>query len=183
MAELPEIRTQRLRLRRFTLADVDDVCRLAGDADVAATTLRIPHPYPEGQAEVWISSHEARIERGSGRDWAITLRDTGELVGSISLEIERDHDHAELGFWIGKPHWRHGFASEAAAAVVDHAFSALQLHRVFAHHMSHNPASGRILEKVGMVREGQLSEHICKNGRFTDIVLYGMTRERYDAGR
>lgn len=183
MAELPEITTDRLRLRRFVAGDAPEVQRLAGDADVAATTLRIPHPYPDGAAEQWIRTHAVRTERGSGADWAVTIRQSGSLIGAIGLEIERDHAHAELGYWIGKPYWGNGYATEAASAVIDHAFGAMKLHRVFAHYMAHNPASGRVLEKAGLTREGLLAEHIRKNGRFTDIVLYGITRDRYHAGR
>lgn len=180
MTVFPALDTKRLRLRAFTLEDAADVRRLASEKTVADTTLRIPHPYPDGAAETWIATHVELYEHDKMLQLAITLREDSALIGSIGLEINRAHHYAELGYWIGVPYWGKGFATEAARAVVTHAFDAMQLHRVFAHHMVHNTASGKVLENLGMKHEGVLREHIFKEGRYIDIALCGMTRQMYD---
>jgi len=78
--------------------------------------------------------------------------------------IEADHRRAELGYWIGVPYWGKGYATEAARSVVNYGFSTLELHRIFASHVPANPASGRVLTKIGMRHEGRLLGHILKWG-------------------
>jgi len=90
------------------------------------------------------------------------------------LRIELEHRRAELGYWIGRPWWGNGFATEAARAVVGQAFAGLGLARVFAHHFVSNPASGRVMQKIGMRQEGVLRRHVIKWGRCEDLVVYGI---------
>ncbi len=177
MTSQRHIYTERLLLWPFVLTDAPDVRRLAGDRDIAATTLRIPHPYPEGVAEAWIGSLEANERDAGNFVFAVTLRAGGTLIGAVGLEVAAEHQHAELGYWIGKPFWNNGYASEAAAAVVRFGFHTLQLHRIFAHHMTDNPASGRVLVKIGMTYEGTMRQHIHKWGQFKDVAFYGMLRQ------
>jgi RimJ/RimL family protein N-acetyltransferase len=172
----PVLATARLRLRPYALADAADVQRLAGDAAVAATTLLIPHPYPDGAAEAWISTHPRQWTTREGLALAITLTATGELLGSIGLMFDPAHKKAELGYWVGVPHWNRGYASEAVRAVIDYGFRTLGLNRIQAHHMAHNPASGRVMEKAGLRREGLSRHAILKNGEFHDAVFYGILR-------
>ena len=108
--------------------------------------------------------------------FAIVLKDDATLVGAMGLIVNRDHENAELGYWIGKPYWNQGYATEAAQAVVDYAFTALRLRRVFAHHFSRNVASGRVLKKIGMHHEGRLRQHVKKWDRFEDLDTYGIVR-------
>jgi ribosomal-protein-alanine N-acetyltransferase len=107
----------------------------------------------------------------------------GELVGAAGLRFELAHKRGELGYWIARAHWGRGIASEAVRALVEHAFEALALERVFAHHFAWNPASGRVLEKAGLRREGLLRGHVQKDGRAADNVVYGLARaDRPEAG-
>ena len=152
------------------------VQRLAGVREVADSTLRIPHPYPDGAAEAWIATHAGRWTAREELALAITLKDGGGLVGAVGLVFEPAHDKAELGYWIGVPFWRRGLATEAAGGLVDFGFKVLGLARVQAHHMSRNPASGRVLLKLGMRREGTSPRAVKKDGRYEDIVFYGILR-------
>lgn len=163
-------------LRRFTPQDAPAVQAFAGDAAVASTTLNIPHPYPPGAAEAWIATHDAAFAQDTGAIFAVTARAQGTLVGSISVTLDPAHRHGEIGYWIGRPFWGHGFATAALHLLVEHCFSRLELHRVYAHHMARNPASGRVMEKAGLRREGFLRGHIFKDGRPEDIVIYGRLR-------
>lgn len=175
----PTLPTARLLLRPFALADAPEVRRLAGDREVAATTLRIPHPYPEGAAEEWIAAQKALFDDHKEINFAVVLRAGQALLGAIGLMLRTDDSKAELGYWIGRPYWGQGFCTEAARAIVRYGFEDLGLNRIYAHHMAHNPASGRVMEKLGMTREGRLRQHVAKWGRFEDVVAYGILREEY----
>lgn len=174
----PVLETERLVLRPFELADAADVQRLAGDREVASTTRLIPHPYPDGVAEQWISSLAPLYAKGRSCSFAIAQRD-GTLMGAIGLTIEPTDRHAELGYWIGRPFWNHGYCTEAARAVLAFAFGTLALNRIYAHYMARNPASGRVMEKLGMQREGCLRKHRFKWGGYEDLILCGILREEF----
>jgi RimJ/RimL family protein N-acetyltransferase len=87
-----------------------------------------------------------------------------------------------MGFWVGVEHWRQGYATEAAEALLRYGFDTLGLNRIYAHHMVRNPASGRVLEKAGMKREGLLRQRVRKWGVFEDVVLLAILREDWLRG-
>ncbi len=177
----PTIQTERLILRPFQLSDAADVQRLAGDREVAVTTVSIPHPYPDGVAQAWIAVHPARLADGSACTFAVVLRKTEELVGATGLRMKAEHGRGELGYYVGKPYWNHGYATEAGRAVLKFGFEVLGLRRIFAECMSHNPASARVLEKLGMRHEGTLRSHMRKWDAHVDMEVYGILREEFEA--
>lgn len=172
----PELRTHRLRLRPFRMDDAPAVAGLCADRRIADTTLSVPHPYDENDARAWIATHREAWEAGRRADWAVTSSDGNTLVGAVGLILEPIHRRAELGYWIGVPHWGKGYATEAARAVVDFAFDGLGLHRVFATHFARNPASGRVMEKLGFRLEGRMPGHAWKWGKPEDLVMRGLVR-------
>lgn len=180
VSQRPTLRTRRLVLRPFSFEDAPVVQRLAGDRDIAATTLNIPHPYKGGMAEEWIGTHQEQFEKGEQAVFAITIASTGELVGAIGLGIRTEHRRAELGYWVGKPYWNHGYCTEAAAAVVQWGFDRLGLERIHATHFARNPASGRVMQKLGMKHEGMLRGHIYKWGVPEDLECYGILRSEVE---
>ncbi len=169
----------RVSLRRFTVRDAPMVQTLAGNAAVADTTLNIPHPYPPDAAERWIAGHAVEFAANTGAVFAVVEETGGALVGSISVGVDGEHDHGEVGYWIGQPFWGRGYASAALRLMVKHCFATMELHRVYAHHMARNPASGRVMQKAGFRLEGQLREHVAKAGRYEDIVIYGLLRSEF----
>jgi RimJ/RimL family protein N-acetyltransferase len=177
MIEQVELHTARLRLRPFTLDDAPEVQRLAGSPEIAKMTLTVPHPYKDGMAEAWIRSHPADLAAGKNVVYAIVRNDDSALVGTISVAISAKHRHGELGYWIGTPFWGHGYCTETASAMVSFCFGSLGLHRVHAHHLAMNPASGRVMQKIGMVHEGCLRQHVEKDGTLHDVVMYGLLKE------
>jgi len=170
----PPLQTQRLTLRAYTPPDIPALLPLIGAREVAATTLRIPHPYTESDAQDFIAATEEDLASGNGLRLGIVVRESDMLCGGVGLRIETDHRRAELGYWIGVPYWGNGFATEAARAVVKHGFETLGLHRIFASHFANNPSSARVLQKIGMRHEGSLRAHILKWGEFLDLEMYGM---------
>ena len=174
MTEQPTLESERLRLRPFQLSDALDVRRMAGDRRVADTTLNIPHPYEEGMAEEWITTHGPGYRQESLATFAITLRDSAALIGAIGLSVRRGDDCAELGYWIGIDHWNQGYCTEAAHRVLAFGFQQLRLNRVHASHMARNPASGRVMAKLGMRSEGIRRQHVKKWNKYEDLAIYGL---------
>jgi RimJ/RimL family protein N-acetyltransferase len=172
-----ELRTKRLLLRPYRQSDAEDLQRLAGEFDVAKGTLCMPHPYEDGMAEAFIQAQEKAIAEGEVFNVGIFLPKPEELIGGIGLEVKKEHDTAELGYWIGKPYWGNGYCTEAVRAIVDFGFTVLGLRRIFAEHFADNPASGRVLEKLGFSYEGCRRKHLKRFGKIQDVKLYGLLRE------
>lgn len=173
----PDLTTERLRLRPFRITDAGAVSTLAGDEAIARNTLNIPHPYSREDAEEWIRGHPGQFDRRDAVAYAVTLASDGTLVGAVGLILDEANDSAELGYWIARDQWGQGFATEAARAVVAWAFDTLELHRIHASHFPRNPASGRVLEKLGMRHEGRLREHVKKWGDYLDLERFGLLRD------
>lgn len=175
----PTLETPRLRLRPFRLEDAADVQRLAGEWEIAATTATIPHPYEDGVAEAWITRTREAYTRGDGATFAITLKPGGELVGAIGLAVDAANRSAELGYWVGRPHWNRGFCTEAARGILAFGFGWLDLNRIVARHMTKNAASGRVMQKLGMSHEGRLRKSIYRWAAFEDAEVYALLRSDF----
>jgi len=132
-------------------------------------------------AEEWIATHAPGFEAGSLANFAVTTLVQGELIGSIGLVIERRFDCAELGYWIAKANRNEGYCTEAAHAIVTYGFDVLGLNRIYSSHLSRNPASGRVMQKLGMTREGLQVQHVKKWDTYEDLVLYGLVREAWQS--
>jgi [ribosomal protein S5]-alanine N-acetyltransferase len=173
----PTLRTDRLLLRPFELSDAPDVQRLAGAREIALNTELVPHPYPDGAAEEWISTHQQAFDERSAVGFAITSLETRELIGAIGLVLTMAHDRGEIGYWIGVPFWGRGIATEAARAVIQYGFNTMGLHRIEALHFTRNPDSGRVLQKLGMQYEGRRRHWMKKWDEYQDVDLYAVLRE------
>jgi ribosomal-protein-alanine N-acetyltransferase len=183
MKRRPTLITERLALRPFVESDVSEVARLADDPVISRNTRLIPHPYEEAHAKAWIAAQKREHRSGAGTVFAVTIRGAGTLAGSVGLAINREYNNAELGYWIGREFWGRGYATEAARAVVDFGFSELSLNKIHAGHFADNPASGSVLEKIGMTNEGYLRKHVFRGETFRDLVLFGILRETWDRRR
>jgi RimJ/RimL family protein N-acetyltransferase len=177
----PTLRTERLLLRPFAPGDAAAVHRAVAERDVAAMTASIPHPYPDGAALAWIESQPAAFARGESLLFAVTLAERG-VIGAVGLQVEAAHAKAELGYWIAKPQWGRGYATEAARATIGHGFEKLHLERIHARVMTVNRASARVLAKLGFTREGVLRRELYRFETFVDCEVWSLLREEY-AGR
>jgi RimJ/RimL family protein N-acetyltransferase len=138
----PVLETERLLLRAPRSSDVKAIARLAGDRRIAGNTLRIPHPYSAGDAEQFI----AAVNRQNGEATFVIARgDT--LIGACAVDMRESG--AEIGYWLGVPYWGQGYATEAARALIDHAFGVLGHEMLASAARVNNPASRRVLEKCG----------------------------------
>ena len=182
MEPFPTLRTDRLILREFAMADVPELHRIAQAREVARTMLRHPHPYEEGMAEEWIKGLRPLFESGKGTTFAVTLREGGSLIGTVSLYTRAPDGTAVLGeegtgllgFWLGVPYWNKGYATEAVAEVVRYGFVERGLRRIRAKYFGSNAVSGRVLRKVGMIHMGTRPNYYEKWGKAEDQEEYGL---------
>jgi RimJ/RimL family protein N-acetyltransferase len=139
---IPIFQTTRLKLRAPCRGDVKAIVRLANDRRVSENTLRVPHPYTAGDAEQFV----AAVNRQNGEATFMIVLD-GAPIGACGIEAREGG--AEVGYWIGRPYWGRGYATEAVRAVIDHAFGDLGNDALQAGARVSNPASRRVLEKCG----------------------------------
>ena len=141
-----KLETERLLLRPFRDADAHEFARLSGDWAVASMTSDIPYPFSAAQALGWLKPVRGEVRFGIERD--------GQLIGGVGF-YRRPSGVAELGFWLGRPWWGYGYATEAARAVVRHGFANPRLPAFSSAHFADNPASGRVLAKLGFEPVGR----------------------------
>lgn len=176
MLEPINLSTERLTLRPFQPEDAAAVRLMAGHPEIAATTLTIPHPYSIEAAQAWIAKHYDWWVQGKAYTFAIVVSENSTLVGCIDLNVNQNHGRAELGYWVGHEYWNQGIASEAAQAIIQFGLFGLGLNKITASHLFFNPSSGKVMQKVGMKKEGILRQQIFKSGKFHDSVVYGILR-------
>jgi RimJ/RimL family protein N-acetyltransferase len=139
---VPVLATARLVLLAPRRGDGKAIATLANDRRIAANTERIPHPYGIDEAAQFIAAVNKREGEAC---FAVTL--DGAPIGVCSVELREDGP--ELGYWLGVPYWGHGFATEAARALIDHAFGDLEHDTLISGARVNNPVSRRVLEKCG----------------------------------
>jgi ribosomal-protein-alanine N-acetyltransferase len=162
-------------LRGWRRGDGGSLVRHANNRNVWINLRdRFPHPYTKKDAARWMSYVRYAPP---GTNFAIAVDD--EAVGGIGFVVQTDVHRlsAEIGYWLGEAFWGRGIMTEALRAVTELAFRDHRMTRLYAAVFEWNPASMRVLEKVGYVREGVLRRSAIKDGKIIDQVLYAMTRE------
>ncbi len=169
------MRSARLSYRPIEAADAGRIAVLAGEWDIARMTSRIPHPYSLIDADLWIAS--------IGNDEFVRgVEHEGELIGAVGY-IEGKDRQAEIGYWIGKPWWGHGFATEAAGALVGHCFGPAGFLRLTCGHFIDNPASARVIAKLGFRRIGAGRQWCEARKSEVDTIRYARRRPLLAAWR
>jgi ribosomal-protein-alanine N-acetyltransferase len=171
-----ELKTARLLLRSLQPSDIPAIVRLAGAREIASMTANIPHPYAESDARNFLAHASEEFRSGRSVSFAVCISPARDLCGAVGLHMTPAHQRAELGYWIGRPFWGNGYATEAARAAVAFGFESLALHRIYAFHFAGNTASGHVLEKIGMRHEGRSRQHIKKWDQFIDLENYGLLK-------
>jgi len=176
---LPEvINTARLVLRPWSFEDVPDVMLYAQDGEWARY-LAVPHPYSEADAHRFIAS-QILLDGEQHASWVIRYDDRS--AGGINIRFFFDFRVGEIGYSIARPLWGRGLATEASRAIVTAAFSQYpQLMRIRAMADARNERSHRVLEKLGMTREGLLRKNRLARNEFVDEVWYGVLRSEWVA--
>jgi RimJ/RimL family protein N-acetyltransferase len=166
----------------MTPADGPRVELLAGERAIADTTGQVPHPYPVGGGAGWIATHPIAWRDGSAITYALALPEDDVLIGAVSLGINGAEQSAELGYWLGTPYWNRGYMTEAARALVAFGFEVVGLDRIQATHLTRNPASGRVMEKIGMAFEAIEPGAVLKWGVPEDIARRSSLRSAWEPG-
>lgn len=179
MLPTPTLRTARLLLRPFTEADTDDIFTLHSNSRVMRYWDAPPWS-ERARAEPFIMVCKQMEQEGSGARLAIERAADGVFIGWCGLaKWNRAYRSATMGYCLAEPAWGQGFATEAADASLQWAFATLDLNRVHAEADTRNLASGRVLEKLGFVREGTLREDCIVDGEISDSWVYGLLRRQW----
>ena len=176
----PLLKSNRLILNELQYDDVENIVRFVRDEELSSMTLNIPFPYSKSDATSWITRSRISFKEKSKIPFAIRYLD-GNLIGSIALHLNQRFNRANVGYWIGKPYWNQGIASEALTLVLDYAFNKLKLNKIIGQHLLANSSSGKVMIKNGMIKEGILKEHSKKGKAFRDVVQYRITKSEYQS--
>ena len=172
---IPKLHTPRLTLRPGSLSDAPRITELLQEPMIEANLAGLPWPYTVEDAR----AHMAYVgKKADELDWLIEHSEHG-VIGSIHMSVNRRHLGGYLGFWLGKDYWGQGFMAEAVRSVIEYGFDELGLARVGAEHYTYNPASGRAMEKAGMICEGTRRAAYRKKDVQLDAVVYGLARVDY----
>ena len=180
MEETAHMETGRLLLRQFALSDAADLLAYADDAEWVRYQVNVPHPFTGRDAAEFVRRFADPASWSTQPMFAMVLE--GKVVGQVYLHFDRadtQNERAELGYMLSRGLWGKGLATEAAGAVVDWGFMAKNLHRVYAYCDPRNIASWRVMEKIGMQREGLFRQHLKWNGEYRDALYYGILRSEW----
>ena len=177
-AALPDvIDTARLLLRPWTLTDVDDVLAYAHDPEWSKYLRILPRPYERMHAEQFVA-RQILLDRITHPAWAIVHE--GAAIGGINVGFRFEHRLAEMGYSVARRHWNRGFVTEVARAVIDAAFRThADLNRIHARADLENAASQRVMEKVGMTKEGVLRQSRVERDTAIDEVWFAILRSEW----
>ena len=170
-----QIPTQRLLLRPFELDDAEDVFAYAQDSEWSRF-LPVPNPYSFTDAEEFVA---LCVSRSWDETPSFAIELEGAVIGGIELQIEAAQSMASLHYAIARRHWNKGLMTEAALAVVAWGFSEFELARIFSWADVNNVGSWRVMEKIGMTREGVLRSHGITRGERCDFCYYGVLRDEW----
>ena len=163
------LETERLTLRRPTLADVKAIAHLANDRRIAENTRRLPHPYSRDHAVEFVRA------LGGGRATVFLIENNHSPLGMVGIDW-REPDAPELGYWLGVEHWGQGFGTEAARAVIDFFFEEFDAEHLISGARVANPSSRNILEKCGFQWSGVELHRFEALGSSTPVDCFRLSR-------
>lgn len=164
------LETERLTLRKPTLADVKAIAGLANDRRIAENTRRLPHPYRPDHA-----THFVQTIAGDGANTVFLIEHHHAPVGVVGIDW-RKPETPELGYWLGVDHWGRGFGTEAARAAIDFAFEEFAIAQMISGARVVNPASRNILEKCGFQWSGVELHRFEALGSSSPVDCFRLTR-------
>lgn len=179
MTQHPTLHTERLVLRRMEITDFPNLVKYASNKNVSDKVFGYPYPYLEEDAIARMNTVLEGFKNKNRFIFTITQKEENVLIGEIGLRLETEHNKAEIGYWIAEPYWGKGIATEAVAAVIKFGFEELKLNKIFATCFDGNKTSGKVLEKNGMILEGELKQEYIFKSEYRDSLNYRMTKDEY----
>ena len=176
-ADLPELETERLLLRKMRLDDAQAMFAYASDPEVTRYVIWETHGSIE-DSENFLRFADKGYERGDFGGWGVVLKDSGAFIGTCGVDVNfaPEHARAELGYVLSREHWGKGLMPEAVRTVIRFGFGRMELNRIQARCVAENTASARVMEKVGMTYEGTLRASEYIKGAFRDMRIYSILR-------
>ena len=171
------LETERLILRRHVRGDAPAIARQLNDWEVARWLAQVPFPYAESDAQAWITQAARHWAEGRQYQFTVVKRATAELIGQVGLRLEDPGaDTAEIGYWLGRGHWRRGYAGEAVPTVMRFGFQTLGFRSIWATCLSDNHGSLKVLEKAGLVCQGEIDQTFAARGGTCRVPLFRTER-------
>lgn len=175
--------TERLLIRDYKKTDVDGFLRVVRQPEIYATTYGIPQNYSKLRAEWWLRTIKENKKNNSSYEFAVFLRDTGRYIGNVGLiNVSFEHNRADISYYIDKDCMNKGYATEAAKEMLKYGFETFGFNKIQGICMSCNPASRRVMEKIGMKYEGTLRKDLLKDGFYYDIDRLSILKDEYYSG-
>jgi len=176
-----QLETERLILRKLRVSDAEQMYKnWASDNEVAKYMSWLPHADIEVTKSV-LADWESKSENSDYYHWGIVLKDTGELIGTGGvIGIDENRQKADLGYSMSRAYWGKGIMSEAVSAMIMHLFNTVGVNRIFSYHDTKNVASGRVMQKCGMIFEGiQRQSGFDTRRGFYDLAFYAILKDDY----
>ena len=176
---MPTLETPRLRLRKLSMRDAQDIFEYSQDPHVARYVLWDAQRNVS-EARGYIRYMLRKYRMGDPASWGIDWKENGKIIGTIGfMWIQKENAAAEVGYSLSRGYWNRGIMTEALEAVLRHGFRSMNLNRIEAQHELPNTASGAVMRKCGMRHEGTLRQRLMNKGKFVDVELYAILRSDY----
>jgi len=180
MFYLPQLETKRLLLRQIRVSDAPDVFAYSKDPEVARYVLWQAQTELK-EAKDYCRAMVRQYRMDEPASWGIVDKSGGHLIGTIGyMDYDSSNRSTEIGYSLARWKWNQGLMTEALTEVIRYTFSEMEINRIEAQHETENPASGRVMEKCGMKKEGILRQRLYNKGRFVDVCLYSILRSEAD---
>jgi len=179
METFPKLETKRLVLDQIKPADIPDIVAYAGNIKIVENTRSMPHPYHEEDAISWMKNKDNYI-------FAMRFKETHDFIGGIGLTLDVLNNRAELGYWLAEGFWNKGLTTEAVQVILRFGFEKLHLNKIVAVYIPTNTASGKVMIKNGMVKEGEFKDHDIKkdhtvaDDQYVSLIQYRMLKSEYE---
>lgn len=177
--DFPILESSNLELRKLEYKDLDEQILNISNKNISDQIFNIPFPFTKEDALKRLEFINIGFEQGERFMFAIFRKEDGQLLGEMGLHITKAHNHAQLGYYIGEKYWGKGYASEALNKVISFGFEILKLNKIFATHYENNLASGRVMQKNKMTKEGFLLEHYRVGNEYRSVFQYQITLKEY----
>ncbi|PGA65448.1 GNAT family N-acetyltransferase [Bacillus pseudomycoides] len=174
-----KLESERLCIEPFTNDDAFRIKELANDKKLA-DILGLPHPYELKFAQDWVDMQPELIRQGIEYPLGIVSKESREIIGTITLRIDKNNNRGELGYWIGQDYWGKGFATEAVNRIIHFGFIELDLNKIWASAISRNRSSIKVLKKSGLRKEGTLRQNRLLLDTYEDVDVYGLLKTEYN---
>lgn len=173
------IETENLIIRLIEYNDIYPMTNILNNFNVTKYLLEVPYPYSLKDAEDFVIYNMENFYPERLIIYTIIDKYTEEVYGVLSMNFSQVHNRGEIGYYLGEEYWNNGIMTEAIKGVIKYWFDE-GLKKITGNHFLFNKASGRVMEKAGMKKEGIARKHVKKDGKYFDLVFYGIINENVD---